>query len=385
MRSVVGISLLATGLAWGQTAPESGDESWLAPIGSTTASRLASPSIRPLQIFDRDWIERSGQVSLADLLRDLPLNAVGTQRPFDDFLNRTVLSTVDLRGIGTGSTLVLVDGLRIAADPHEGNDVNLQTLPLAMIERIEILPESAAAIHGANAVGGVINLVTQREFSGVEFSATASERPDRGGEFQQGSALFGAHSDRGRIVAGASHSERGGLQPSLVPFRWDRLENANTFVQLIPSNPPISRFVSTNNIAGCLNMGLPIDSNPSCVYDASEELIQDMSSEVSSLFASSRLTLTDGWDLAMNARHARSAVTSQAIPPEALDPTGPFFRNNPLLNTQFLRISLGSPNHPLTPTSEGGLNPLWNSGPFSVLTEDLLLNHLFVANGPLTR
>ncbi len=129
------------------------------------------------EIVDRAEIARSGATSISDLFRDLSSNA----RPGTDtqtFLAAqlalasgavAVNDTVDLRGLGAAQTLVMVNGRRLFGGDGEGADIG--RIPIEAIERIEILPTSGSAIYGANAVGGVINVVLRKDYSGTELSA----------------------------------------------------------------------------------------------------------------------------------------------------------------------------------------------------------------------
>lgn len=165
---------------------------------------MAGPS--PVNTYNRDYIDRSGAMTLADFLNRLPQNYTGIgsgrgsapnelnpefgQRnefssPSINFIlgasdtppGQTGVSGVSLRGLGSGSTLVLVDGRR-AAQSGAGNRgsatqqgfVDLNTIPLGMIDRIEVSTDGASAIYGADAVAGVINIILKKDWTGTEFT-----------------------------------------------------------------------------------------------------------------------------------------------------------------------------------------------------------------------
>ena len=102
--------------------------------------------------------------------------------------NATGQSGVGLRGLGAGSTLVLVDGRRVAQSSvgNAGTDsrqgfVDLNTIPLGMVERIEVVTDGTSALYGADAVAGVINIVLKKNWSGSELSARYKGAFDGGG------------------------------------------------------------------------------------------------------------------------------------------------------------------------------------------------------------
>lgn len=134
----------------------------------------------PLLVFDRQELEQSGYSTLQDFLSHLTVNA----SRFNDSLGsnqRTMGATqVNLRGIGSDATLTLVDGMRIAPYGASaigiggGNGteafVDINSIPLSAIERVEILLDGASAIYGADAVAGVVNFVLRRDFTGQQFT-----------------------------------------------------------------------------------------------------------------------------------------------------------------------------------------------------------------------
>lgn len=134
--------------------------------------RRTVDDVQPYVVLERRAIERSAASNLDDLLRkQLPMNAVATGYG-QDFSQTTTgaRSTFNLRGLGIDQTLVLVDGRRLPLAFGNGNALQSDTsgIPLNAIERIEILPTTAAGIYGGSATGGVINIILRRDYSGSE-------------------------------------------------------------------------------------------------------------------------------------------------------------------------------------------------------------------------
>jgi iron complex outermembrane recepter protein len=128
--------------------------------------------VQPYVVFGRDQIEASGATNLHDFFRTrLPMNNSGATfaTAFNSFLNS---SSVNLRGLGENQTLILVDGRRVPSRASGGGGNFLQSdvngIPISMIERIEILPSTASGIHGGGATGGVVNIITKKDYAGVE-------------------------------------------------------------------------------------------------------------------------------------------------------------------------------------------------------------------------
>jgi iron complex outermembrane receptor protein len=129
----------------------------------------------PITIYRRDDIEARGATLLSEFLLSLPFAGAGS---FDDRANifsfHTGTAAISLRGLGPSATLVLLNGRRIAAYGLSLDDrrtfVDLNSIPVAAIDRIEVLRDGASAIYGADAIGGVVNIVLRGDFRGAEAS-----------------------------------------------------------------------------------------------------------------------------------------------------------------------------------------------------------------------
>ena len=150
----------------------------------------------PLQVITRREIEQGGHTNLSDLLRSLTADNNGSlTQAFGGFAGGA--SGIALRGMTVNATLVLIDGRRTTVYPL-GDDgqrafVDLSSLPLAIVDRIEVLKDGASAIYGSDAIAGVVNVITRREFQGVEGVAEAgiSARGDGGQTHWSGTYGFG--------------------------------------------------------------------------------------------------------------------------------------------------------------------------------------------------
>ena len=179
----------ALGTAHAQEAAESEDDAdavELAPV-LVTGSRLNRPATElsgNLIVLDEDAIRATGEVTVAGVLRQLPQNINGTSEVFGSRLNGarnfSGAATVNLRGIGSDSTLILVDGRRIGYSGILGGVTDVSTIPLNMVERIEILLDGSSAVYGSDAVGGVVNIITKKDYQGVDVSINYA-RPHKSG------------------------------------------------------------------------------------------------------------------------------------------------------------------------------------------------------------
>ncbi len=160
-----------------------------------THIRGVQPASPVLEISERQ-IEEAGQNNLGDVIRSLPQNFSGGQNPAvangaGSLNNKNVTggSSLNLRGLGADATLTLLDGRRMSYGGF-GQAVDISAIPLAALDRIEIIADGASAIYGSDAVGGVANVILKPDYSGLSASARAGGATS-GGDFQQQYALVG--------------------------------------------------------------------------------------------------------------------------------------------------------------------------------------------------
>ncbi|MBK8013124.1 MAG: TonB-dependent receptor [Deltaproteobacteria bacterium] len=132
--------------------------------------RLDLATSAPVTVVDREELDASGLVSIGDILQNLPVqsNAINVQ-----FNNGGDGSTrVSLRGLGAQRTLVLLNGRRfVPGGVGADSSVDLNTIPIEVIDRVEVFKDGASATYGSDAIAGVVNIITKRDFSGVEASS----------------------------------------------------------------------------------------------------------------------------------------------------------------------------------------------------------------------
>lgn len=150
-----------------------------------TGSRIGRINIDapvPVAVVDRTAIEATGQTNLGDVLRTLPSAGVSGYTPVSTgFANaQSGVSTVDLRNLGEDRTLVLINGRRYVAGIPGTQVVDFSTIPTEMVERVEVVTGGASAVYGSDALAGVINIITTKNFTGLSASGQygLSERDD---------------------------------------------------------------------------------------------------------------------------------------------------------------------------------------------------------------
>jgi len=147
----------------------------------------------PVQMVTRDDIKRSGATNTAELLTTLSSNSmVGAINEAEGAgLSTYGLSSASLRGLGASKTLVLVNGRRLANYATDGTTVDVNSIPLASIDHVEVLKDGASGVYGSDAIGGVINFITRNNYQGVELDGYLSASRYGGGQTKKASILAG--------------------------------------------------------------------------------------------------------------------------------------------------------------------------------------------------
>jgi len=178
----------------------------------------------PLTIIDRQEIEDSGFTTVGDVIRSSPLTFSGGVNPgvvgafgSQNAQNVSAASTVNLRGLGPESTLTLIDGRRLAYDGIS-NSVDISAIPLAALERVEIVADGASALYGSDAVAGVTNFILRKDYSGAEVSGNVGTTSNGGATDAQASALAGTSWQGGNAMLSYEHFRQDQLLGSQRPY-----------------------------------------------------------------------------------------------------------------------------------------------------------------------
>lgn len=201
-------------------------------ITGSSIKRIASEGALPVQVISRKDLERQGIVTAEQLIATLSVNGNGLDNLAS---NADVVSgaargnngatAANLRGQGAASTLVLLNGRRMAAHGLNGGVVDLNSIPMGAVERVEILKDGASAIYGTDAVGGVINFILRKNYSGLEAQAFTDITQQGGGNITRFKLTggFGDLDTNGlNLLAALGYSENQAL-------RGDQRGFVNTF------------------------------------------------------------------------------------------------------------------------------------------------------------
>jgi iron complex outermembrane receptor protein len=254
----VATAMLVAGLALAAGSAHAQDTQRVEITGSSI-KRIAAEGALPVITLSKDDIAKSGATSARELIQQLPSMQGFTSASDSVNGGGGGTTTASLRNLGSIYTLVLLNGRRIAPF-NTGSTVNLEQLPLAAIERVEILADGASALYGADAIAGVVNFITKKNTTsgGIDISASVPQK--KGGKESQASISKGfgdLDRDGFNVLAGVSFekvdkiaaNEREFSKSGVIPFEhggrklyfWQLSVNAN------PPNVELYRAPNPND------------------------------------------------------------------------------------------------------------------------------------------
>lgn len=310
----IGTASLVAGNAFAQTqTEEKKEEAKSLDRVEVVGSRVKRADIEgalPVTVINRANIEASGDMSVADVLRDTSFASFGNFRP-QSGSSAQGLADIDMRGLGSSRTLVLVDGRRLPKAPFADSAQDLNAIPMAAVERIEILSDGASAVYGSDAIGGVVNIVLRKDYEGAEIRAGLGMTDVKGGDTHEYAATFGTSSERGRMIASVSANDRG------MVFTRDQIgytkgvsSYGNNYLATI-ANPkfdptkPVDPKTNPQTIQAyqvvpgfaCNSNGFWMASDGSCSFDFNSVAANEASVKNKGLFARGDYQITDDWSI----------------------------------------------------------------------------------------
>ena len=293
-------------------------------VGSSIP-RAISDAPQPITVIDSLDIQLSGINNVSDLLRTSSFNSFGSfrERSGSSFGQ---IATVDLKGLGAEYTAVLINGRRVPGSPLTGASiVDLNTIPLSAIENIQILKDSASAIYGADAIGGVISIKLKEDFEGFEFGG-GLERPSlEGADSQSYHGLWGTTFERGSLMIGVEHFERDAISDADRPYSRANLAGptfgntegvsvgGNTAFETDFSGPFALGDCNTDLYAGVFTQPFGLDGT-GCGFAYANISLQTGNVDRDSIFLTSNYELNDDTKLYLDARYNNNETFGRYAP-----------------------------------------------------------------------
>ena len=276
------IALAATSFTSVQAFAEEGvEEVERIAVTGSRINRTDVETASPVTVISSDFIAKSGYTSVQEILSMQPA-AAGMSLGSTSNNGSGGSATVNLRGMGTQRTLVLMNGRRmVASGTGADSSVDLNTIPVSMIQTIEILKDGASAVYGSDAIAGVVNIITKKDYEGTEITADGSITDKGDGESGGFSILHGSEVAGGNLVVGAQYSNRGEV-----------IQSDRDFVE-----PGESSFVPGGSLGGMVPDGeggfVPREES----YDYTDDSYAQTPNELLSLFTSFNSEIADDTEL----------------------------------------------------------------------------------------
>lgn len=230
-------------------------------ITGSSIKRIQSEGALPVEVIRRTDIEKMGISTVEQLVSTLSIAGNGTDNLASlggnasqgstanpDGNNNLGNSSANLRGLGPQNTLILLNGRRQSSHGLKGATVDLGSIPLAAIDRIEILRDGASAIYGTDAIGGVMNFILRRDYNGLEVTAGTDITQEGGGAIHKVSGVWGMGSldkDRFNVMVALSGSRNEMLSSRQRDFARDGHEPALGVAQETVGTPYATQTFQT--------------------------------------------------------------------------------------------------------------------------------------------
>lgn len=303
-------------------------------VTGSSIKRIDGESALPVQVIDRKAIERSGVLNVEQLLQQVSASASSGGLTSSSTSGATTggISAISLRGLTSIRTLVLINGRRIA--PYgigftgDSVSVDVNSIPLAAIDRVEVLKDGASAVYGSDAVAGVVNFILRSELRGGEVAVTAGDTTQGGASSKRGSVTWGfgdLAKDRFNVMVMGSVQKEGGLRGADRDFarsginveQGNDTSSGNTF----PANIVLlddsgrTRNPAAGVCPGPYSVVNPLN-NPEtiCRYDPSPQVTLLPATKRSSLFASARFAITPDLEAFAEASYNRNEIRTVIQP-----------------------------------------------------------------------
>ncbi|WP_394175570.1 TonB-dependent receptor plug domain-containing protein [Thalassotalea litorea] len=273
-------------------------------ITGSRINRTDMETASPVAVIGAEQIAKSGFTSVQEILNVQP-TAAGMSLGATSNNGSGGSATVNLRGMGAQRTLVLLNGRRmVASGTGADSSVDLNTIPVSMIKSIEILKDGASAVYGSDAIAGVVNIITKKEFDETEIKVEASQTDKGDGTSSGFSALTGLELAGGNLVLGAQYSNRGKI-----------IQSDRDFV-----SPGQSSFIPEGTLGGLVPDGnggfVPRDYG----YDYTQTSYAQTPNDLYSVFSSFNRELDADTEFNADVMYTRRDSTQQMAPqPAAID------------------------------------------------------------------
>ena len=306
-----GVLLSAGGTAVAQTTPASGQQLERVEITGSSIKRIDAETALPVQVITREQIQKTGATNVEQLLQTISSisSSGGLTAASASGATTGGISAISLHGLTSLRTLVLVNGRRVA--PYgvgftgDSVSVDVNSIPLAAIERVEVLKDGASAIYGSDAIAGVVNFILRQDFKGAEITAEYGDTTQGGANFKRISGVLGLGNiatDRFNVMIVGSYQKEGSLFGADRSFSKSGINvdagadatSGNTFPANVALYPNGARTLNPA-APGCVGpyaLNDPLFPPTRCRFDPSPLVTLVPASQRASVFVAGKVAIT---------------------------------------------------------------------------------------------
>ncbi|MEP7300681.1 MAG: TonB-dependent receptor [Caldimonas sp.] len=351
-------------------------------ITGSSIKRIDAESALPVQVITREQIQKTGAVTIEQLLQTVSSISSSGGLSSSSTAGATTggISAISLHGLTSLRTLVLLNGRRIA--PYgigftgDSVSVDVNSIPLAAIERVEVLKDGASAVYGSDAIAGVVNFILRQDFKGIELTGEYGDTTQGGASFKRASGVFGfgrLDSDRFNVMLVASFQKEGSLVGAQRDFAkvgfnpMNDTTSGNTFPANITAADGSFGAGNPTAATGCVapySVSDPYRDPNTCRFDPASILELVPASERTSLFAAGKFAITSDIQAYAEASYNQNKIRTiiQPVPISdqfALPDTNPLFNVSPYNGFSTIILQSTSPYYPTAyvQSLSGGATP----------------------------
>lgn len=344
----LGGSAAMTGPAWPQSAPP--DNAQRIEITGSAIRRIDAETAVPVTVLKFEELKAAGVTSVEQVLATV--SAMQTTQTTSQVVGAGTggASFADLRGIGPSKTLVLLNGRRIANNALFSSAPDLNTIPFAALERVEVLRDGASALYGTDAIGGVINFITRKSFTGGSITVGGDKPQHPGGRITVGNLGFGVgdlSTDRYNVFGYLDMQREDAISGSQRTYGANGKTSPTTFPGTYFQNAGSANPAAPD----CSGQYLKKKDADNCVYNPNLWLDYQPKSERASGMLRGTLQLGEDHQFSLEYFFSKSQVTSTIAPVPygnlQVNPGTPYYPGNGITPPAPAGVAL-DPTKPIT-------------------------------------
>lgn len=348
-------------------------------VTGSNIPRTSTETASPVQVISRQEIDRTGKTSIGEYLQSLTVDGAGSVPK--TFGNGFAMGStgISLRGLGAGSTLVLINGRRVAsyglADDGQKVFTDLSSIPMDAVERVEVLKDGASSIYGSDAIAGVVNVILRSDFEGAIFTGSYGTSGDSDGNTRKGTLTAGTGNldkDGWNAFFSLDVSKTDGIKISdrknrkwigtgdIRPWGYSSANGASQYLGGglnggLPTNAPDGAYENADGnwtrLGGCEQFSnLPQEGNNTCLWDLGQFRDLTPDEKAINFFSRGTFRISDNADFYTEFGYSKKTVDFQNTPSGTSGAWG--YPGGPVNASSGPGAIVLGPDHPQNPTGE---------------------------------